>query len=146
MAAHTSHAEDVPRTAGRGSLSCRHLHTAIHSQCDRTAAGKFDFQCRQDGTRQARRREPPVTTRRTGRMRVSTSRGAAVCLPSGFPLWHALYPTHSNRAESKYVVIIPELQRAARIIPTDGRRTVKGSSPRYYGDSVGKMGSRHPGH
>ena len=35
-------------------------------------------------------------------------------------------------------MIIPELQRAARIIPTDGRPHRDGIEPTYYGDSVGK--------
>ena len=38
----------------------------------------------------------------------------------------------------KYIVIIPELQRAARIIPLDGRPHRSGLEPTYYGDSVGK--------
>jgi hypothetical protein len=38
----------------------------------------------------------------------------------------------------KHIVIIPELQRAARIIPTDGRPHRSGIEPSYYGDSVGK--------
>jgi hypothetical protein len=37
----------------------------------------------------------------------------------------------------KTIVIIPELQRAARIIPTDGRPHREGIEPTYYGDSVG---------
>ena len=35
------------------------------------------------------------------------------------------------------LVIIPELQHAARIIPTDGRPHREGIEPSYYGDSVG---------
>ena len=38
----------------------------------------------------------------------------------------------------KHIVIIPELQRAARIIPLDGRPHREGIEPSYYGDSVGK--------
>jgi hypothetical protein len=36
-----------------------------------------------------------------------------------------------------YLVIIPELQHAARVIPTDGRPHREGIEPTYYGDSVG---------
>jgi hypothetical protein len=37
-----------------------------------------------------------------------------------------------------FIVIIPELQRAARVIPTDGRPHREGIEPTYYGDSVGR--------
>ena len=62
----------------------------------------------------------------------------AMCLPSGFPSGMLYILPIQIVQNPKYVVIIPELQRAARIIPTDGRPHRKGIEPSYYGDSVGR--------
>jgi len=62
----------------------------------------------------------------------------AMCLPSGFPSGMLYILPIQIVQNPKYIVIIPELQRAARIIPTDGRPHRTGLEPSYYGDSVGK--------
>ena len=62
----------------------------------------------------------------------------AMCLPAGFPSGMLYILPIQIVQNSKNVVIIPELQRAARIIPTDGREHRTGIEPTYYGDSVGK--------
>jgi hypothetical protein len=61
-----------------------------------------------------------------------------VCLPSGFPSGMLYILPIQIVQNPKYIVIIPELQRAARIIPLDGRPHRAGLEPSYYGDSVGK--------
>ena len=61
-----------------------------------------------------------------------------MCLPSGFPSGMLYILPIQIVQNPKHIVIIPELQRAARIIPTDGRPHREGIEPSYYGDSVGK--------
>jgi hypothetical protein len=73
---------------------------------------------------------------RTGDARVDEPR--AVCLPSGFPSGMLYILPIQIVQNPKHIVIIPELQRAARIIPLDGRPHREGIEPSYYGDSVGK--------
>jgi len=73
---------------------------------------------------------------RTGDTRVDEPR--AVCLPSGFPSGMLYILPIQIVQNPKHIVIIPELQRAARIIPLDGRPHREGIEPSYYGDSVGK--------
>src|SRR5262245_1699336 len=73
---------------------------------------------------------------RTGDTRLDEPR--AMCLPSGFPSGMLYILPIQIVQNPKYIVIIPELQRAARIIPTDGRPHREGIEPTYYGDSVGK--------
>jgi hypothetical protein len=62
----------------------------------------------------------------------------AMCLPAGFPSGMLYILPIQIVQNPKSIVIIPELQRAARIIPTDGRPHREGIEPTYYGDSVGK--------
>ena len=62
----------------------------------------------------------------------------AMCLPAGFPSGMLYILPIQIVQNPKNIVIIPELQRAARIIPTDGRAHRTGIEPTYYGDSVGK--------
>jgi len=62
----------------------------------------------------------------------------AMCLPAGFPDGMLYILPIQIVQNPKTLVIIPELQRAARIIPTDGRPHREGIEPTYYGDSVGK--------
>ena len=62
----------------------------------------------------------------------------AMCLPSGFPSGMLYILPIQIVQNPSHIVIIPELQRAARIIPTDGRAHRTGIEPTYYGDSVGK--------
>jgi hypothetical protein len=62
----------------------------------------------------------------------------AMCLPAGFPDGMLYILPIQIVQNPKTLVIIPELQRAARIIPTDGRPHREGLEPTYYGDSVGK--------
>ena len=62
----------------------------------------------------------------------------AMCLPAGFPDGMLYILPIQIVQNAKTIVIIPELQRAARIIPTDGRLHREGIEPTYYGDSVGK--------
>ena len=62
----------------------------------------------------------------------------AMCLPAGFPDGMLYILPIQIVQNPKTVVIIPELQRAARIIPTDGRPHREGLEPTYYGDSVGR--------
>ena len=62
----------------------------------------------------------------------------AACLPAGFPSGMLYILPIQIVHNPSHIVIIPELQRAARIIPTDGRAHRKGIEPSYYGDSVGK--------
>lgn len=62
----------------------------------------------------------------------------AMCLPAGFPSGMLYILPIQIVQNAKNIVIIPELQRAARIIPTDGREHRTGIEPTYYGDSVGK--------
>ena len=62
----------------------------------------------------------------------------AMCLPAGFQSGMLYILPIQIVQNPKYLVIIPELQRAARIIPTDGRPHREGLEPTYYGDSVGK--------
>jgi hypothetical protein len=62
----------------------------------------------------------------------------AMCLPAGFPSGMLYILPIQIVQNAKNIVIIPELQRAARIIPTDGRPHREGIEPTYYGDSVGK--------
>ena len=73
---------------------------------------------------------------RTGDARLDEPR--AMCLPAGFPSGMLYILPIQIVQNPKYIVIIPELQRAARIIPTDGRAHRTGIEPSYYGDSVGK--------
>ena len=61
----------------------------------------------------------------------------AMCLPAGFPSGMLYILPIQIVQNPKSIVIIPELQRAARIIPTDGRPHRSGIEPSYYGDSVG---------
>jgi len=62
----------------------------------------------------------------------------AMCLPAGFPSGMLYILPIQIVQNPDHIVIIPELQRAARIIPTDGRPHREGIEPTYYGDSVGK--------
>jgi len=62
----------------------------------------------------------------------------AMCLPAGFPSGMLYILPIQIVQNPKNIVIIPELQRAARIIPTDGRPHRDGIEPTYSGDSVGK--------
>jgi hypothetical protein len=62
----------------------------------------------------------------------------AMCLPAGFPSGMLYILPIQIVQNPDYLVIIPELQRAARIIPTDGRPHREGLEPSYYGDSVGR--------
>lgn len=62
----------------------------------------------------------------------------SMCLPSGFPSGMLYILPIQIVQNPKTIVIIPELQRAARIIPTDARPHRTGLEPSYYGDSVGK--------
>jgi hypothetical protein len=62
----------------------------------------------------------------------------AMCLPAGFPDGMLYILPIQIVQNPKTIVIIPELQRAARIIPTDGRPHRTGIEPTYYGDSVGQ--------
>ena len=73
---------------------------------------------------------------RTGDARIDEPR--AMCLPSGFPSGMLYILPIQIVQNSKYIVIIPELQRAARIIPLDGRPHRADLEPSYYGDSVGR--------
>src|SRR5262245_18684668 len=73
---------------------------------------------------------------RTGDTRLDEPR--AMCLPSGFPSGMLYILPIQIVQNPKNIVIIPELQRAARIIPTDGRAHREGIEPSYYGDSVAK--------
>src|SRR5258706_15250012 len=59
----------------------------------------------------------------------------AMCLPAGFPDGMLYILPIQIVQNAKTLVIIPELQRAARIIPTDGRPHREGLEPTYYGDS-----------
>ncbi len=61
----------------------------------------------------------------------------AACLPAGFPSGMLYILPIQIVQNPNTIVIIPELQRAARIIPTDGRPHREGIEPSYYGDSVG---------
>ena len=67
-----------------------------------------------------------------------------MCLPSGFPSGMLYILPIQIVQNPKNIVIIPELQRAARIIPTDGRPHRTGIEPTYYGDSVGKWDGEWP--
>ena len=62
----------------------------------------------------------------------------AMCLPAGFPSGMLYILPIQIVQNPNHIVIIPELQRAARIIPTDGRAHRIGIEPSYYGDSVGR--------
>ena len=73
---------------------------------------------------------------RTGDARLDEPR--AMCLPAGFPSGMLYILPIQIVQNPRHIVIIPELQRAARIIPTDGRAHRTGIEPSYYGDSVGK--------
>ncbi len=73
---------------------------------------------------------------RTGDARIDEPR--AMCLPAGFPSGMLYILPIQIVHHPKHIVIIPELQRAARIIPTDGRPHREGIEPSYYGDSVGR--------
>jgi hypothetical protein len=73
---------------------------------------------------------------RTGDPRVDEPRAA--CLPSGFPSGMLYILPIQIVQNTKHIVIIPEMQRAPRIIPLDGRPHREGIEPSYYGDSVGK--------
>lgn len=61
----------------------------------------------------------------------------AMCLPGGFPGGMLYILPIQIVQNTDYLVFLPELQRAARIIPTDGRPHREGLEPSYYGDSVG---------
>jgi hypothetical protein len=61
----------------------------------------------------------------------------AMCLPAGFPDGMLYILPIQIVQNPTYIVITPELQHAARIIPTDGRPHREGIEPTYYGDSVG---------
>ena len=73
---------------------------------------------------------------RTGDARLDEPR--AMCLPAGFPSGMLYILPIQIVHNPRHIVIIPELQRAARIIPTDGREHRTGIEPSYYGDSVGR--------
>ena len=68
-----------------------------------------------------------------------------MCLPSGFPSGMLYILPIQIVQNPKYIVIIPELQRAARIIPTTAVRTGKASSRRTTATRR-KVGGRHAGH
>jgi len=72
---------------------------------------------------------------RTGDARIDEPR--AMCLPAGFPSGMFYILPIQMIQNPDHLVIIPELQRAPRIIPTDGRPHREGIEPTYYGDSVG---------
>ena len=112
----------------------RPLYAAVHGEGHRTA-WESDLQRRQDGTGEAWRRKP-VYRPRTGDARLDEPR--AMCLPAGFPSGMLYILPIQIVQNPKHIVIIPELQRAARIIPTDGRAHRTGIEPSYYGDSVGR--------
>ena len=56
----------------------------------------------------------------------------AMCLPAGFPSGMLYILPIQIVQNPNHIVIIPELQRAARIIPTDGRAHRIGIEPTYY--------------
>ena len=66
---------------------------------------------------------------RTGDARLDEPR--AMCLPAGFRRGMLYILPIRIVQNPKHIVIIPELQRAARIIPTDGRAHRKGIEPSY---------------
>ncbi len=113
----------------------RHVYTAIHRQGD-WPARQSHLQRRQDGPGEAWRRRACSIIQRTGDTRVDEPR--AMCLPAGFPSGMLYILPIQIVHHPKYLVIIPELQRAARIIPTDGRKHREGIEPSYYGDPVGR--------
>ena len=61
----------------------------------------------------------------------------AMCLPSGFPSGMLYILPIQIVQNSKHIVIIPELQRAARIIPLDGRPHLNGTFGQWEGDPRG---------
>ena len=73
---------------------------------------------------------------RTGDARLDEPR--AMCLPAGFPSGMLYILPIQIVQNPRHIVITPELQRASRIIPTDGRAHRTGIEPSYYGDSVGR--------
>ena len=131
----TSRGQDVPRMPD-GKPDFSGIYTAPSTVNATGPARQPDFQRRQDGPGQARRRKPalPAANRRCTRH----DEPRAVCLPSGFPSGMLYILPIQIVQNPKHIVIIPELQRAARIIPLDGRPHREGIEPSYYGDSVGK--------
>jgi hypothetical protein len=84
---------------------------------------------------------PPSTVKGTGprgNLIFNADEPRAMCLPAGFPSGMLYILPIQIVQNPKHIVIIPELQRAARIIPTDGRAHRTGIEPSYYGDSVGR--------
>src|SRR5882672_1952375 len=126
-AGHPSHAQDVPRTAD-GKPDFSGLYTPPSTVNATGPRGNLIFNADKMAPVKPGA-ESLLYHPRTGDVRVDEPRAA--CLPSGFPSGMLyILPIH--------IVIIPELQRAARIIPTDGRPHRDGIEPTYYGDSVGR--------
>ena len=81
---------------------------------------------------------------RTGDARLDEPR--AMCLPAGFPSGMLYILPIQIVQNPKHIVIIPELQRAARIIPTDGRAhraRDRAFVLRRFSRQVGRRHTRH---
>jgi hypothetical protein len=73
---------------------------------------------------------------RTGDARHDEPR--AFCMPSGFPsAFLGPYPIQVVQTP-KYLVMVGEFMRVARIVPLDGRPHQTDIEPTYYGDAVGR--------
>src|SRR5258706_5067384 len=133
-AGHPSNAQDVPRTAdGKPNFS-----GLVTPPSTVNATGpRGNLICNADKMAAVKPgAESLLYHPRSGDARVDEPRAA--CMLSGFPSGMLYILPIQIVQNPKYIVIIPELQRAARIIPTDGRPHRTGLEPSYYGDSVGK--------
>ena len=125
--------QETPRTAD-GKPDFSGIYTAPSTVNPTGLRGNLIFNA--DKRRRSSRRGELLYRLRTGDPAIDEPR--AMCLPSGFPSGMLYILPIQIVQNPKYMVIIPELQRAARIIPTDGRPHREGIEPSYYGDSVGK--------
>jgi len=128
------HAQDVPRTAN-GKPDFSGIYTPPATVNATGPRGNLIFNA--DKMAPVKPGAESLLYRmRTGDVRLDEPRAA--CLPSGFPSGMLYILPIQIVQNPKNIVIIPELQRAARIIPTDGRPHREGIEPTYYGDSGGK--------
>ena len=131
LAGNPSQAQDIPRTAN-GKPDFSGIYTPPATVNATGPRGNLIFNA--DKMAPVKPGAESLLYRlRTGDVRLDEPRAA--CLPSGFPSGMLYILPIQIVQNPNHIVIIPELQRAARIIPTDGRPHREGIEPTYYGDS-----------
>ena len=134
LAGNSSQAQDIPRTAN-GKPDFSGIYTPPSTVNATGPRGNLIFNADKMAPVKPGA-ESLLYRQRTGDVRLDEPRAA--CLPSGFPSGMLYILPIQIVQNPNHIVIIPELQRAARIIPTDGRPHREDIEPTYYGDSVGR--------